>query len=104
MGWVISLLISLFTAFTSFFVQHVSRKLAVSLSGIALFVTLTSIFLIYLSGLITTISVSLPTEMNIAISWFMPTNLPLCISTYYAAVVAHWVYMKKKDILKTWTY
>ena len=104
MGFLVSFLISLFTAFTSFFVQHVTRKMAVTLSGIALFVTLTTVFLVYLTGLISELSVVMPVSMTLAISWFMPSNLPLCISTYYAAVVAQFIYLKKKDILKNWTF
>lgn len=104
MAWVVALITSLFNVLATFFVQYVSRKALVKVTVTAVFLATTVTFIAVLQALIFSISYAMPSEMNLAIGWFMPSNLPFCISVYYAATVARWLYDLKKNVYKSWTY
>lgn len=104
MAWLVALISSLFQVIAGFFVQYVSRKAVVKLTVTTLFLATTVAFIAALKALTLTIAYAMPNEMNLAIGWFMPSNLPICISVYYAATVARWLYDLKKNVYKSWTY
>ena len=90
--FIFSILTSLFTGLTVFFVRFVTKKVALSLAAITLMLALTATFISTLSLLVTSVAVLAPTELTTAWGWFMPDNADECLAAYLAAYTARWVY------------
>lgn len=103
MPWLITALGSLFTVFVNFFVTKFSYQVAWNLAKVSLFVTFTIAFILIIKGLIFGLSMTMPDEMRLAIGWFMPSNMPACLSAYFAAQLARFVYDTKYRIIKQWS-
>jgi hypothetical protein len=94
---------SLLGGFIDFFARKMSISMAFTLGSITLFISITIAFVGAMQLILSGIQLALPNEMNLAIQWFMPSNLPSCIAAYYAAVVARFIYDTKYKIVKAWS-
>ena len=99
---ILGLLSSLFTGLVTFATTYLTKKFAFTFAAMTLFIGLTVSMLAALQALISGIHLAMPDEMNLAIGWFMPSNLPLCLAAYYSAVVARYIYDLKTKIVKSW--
>lgn len=92
MPYIAGLIGALFTSIFGFFVEHMAKRLAVVLTvvaGIALFVVgFFAAILAVIGGLNSVV----PPGMSMALSWVVPENLPLIISTILTARVLRWAY------------
>lgn len=96
MGQMLMLLLGgLFTGLVDFFLKFVTKKVAIGAAAITLFLTFTAVFIAALYALISSITVGIPQSISLAIGWFIPSNAGLCLSAYWAALTARWVYDMK---------
>lgn len=102
MGKVLYILLGgFFTSLVDFFLKFVSKRVALGLTAVTIFMTFTSVFIAALYALIQSIAVAMPSEITLAIGWFIPSNAGVCLSAYFAALLARWIYDLKT---KTMTY
>lgn len=102
MGILIKVLLGIFPSIAGFIAMFITKKFSITATFGVLFIGLTVAFIAAVNSLIAVLYMAMPTEMTLAIQWFMPSNLPLCISTYYAAVALRFVYDLKFKIIKSW--
>ncbi len=89
-----------FTSLLEFFLKFFTRKVALGLTSVALFMSFTAYFIGVLYALILGISVAMPSSMTLAISWFVPSNAPLCLAACFAANTARWIYDLKTKTMQ----
>jgi len=82
------------------FAQIALRKIGIAGTAITVFVAAAGVLIATLSTIIGTIAVNIPQSLNLAVSWFVPSNAVACVSAYYAAMVARWVYDQKTKIIQ----
>lgn len=90
--WLAGLIGGLFTAAVTFFTTYLSKRLAVTLVGVAAIAALTTAFATAISASISGLSIAAPAELTIALSWVVPTNFQSCASACLSARVLRWVY------------
>lgn len=90
--WLASFLGSLFTSLVAFFMQYVTKRIAIILAVIAAISSLTIGFFAVIVSLLGMIVMSTPPEIGFAISWFVPSNAYSCISLILTAHTVRWVY------------
>ncbi|MDT8385158.1 MAG: DUF5455 family protein [Gammaproteobacteria bacterium] len=83
---------SLFSGIVGFFSSWLTKRVALVLTGITVIVSLTAAFITAIDALYTAMAVTLPTEIVIGASWFLPTNTSACISAYISAHLLRWAY------------
>ena len=82
------------------FAQIALKKIGIAGTAIAVFIAASGAFIASLNYLIGSIAVQIPTSMTLAISWFVPSNAVACVSAYYAAMAARWLYYQKTKIIQ----
>jgi hypothetical protein len=90
--WLAGLMGGLFSSLVSWFMQFVTKRLAVVAAVISGFVALTVAFLAALEGLVSVILLNSPIELTFAAQLIIPSNFTLCITTMLTARTARWVY------------
>lgn len=90
--WLATLLGSLFTSIIQFFMNYVSKRLAIILAVVAAISGLTFGFFAAIVGLVSAISVVIPSEVSVGLSLVIPSNFLLCCSSILTAHVIRWVY------------
>jgi uncharacterized membrane protein YjjP (DUF1212 family) len=90
--WLAGVITSLLTAAITFFTTYISKRLAVVLVGIAAIATLTAAFAAAIAALQSGLSVALPDQFTVALSWVIPTNFNACASACLSAKTLRWVY------------
>lgn len=89
-----------FQGIASFFLKFLTKRFALGAAAAVSFLAFTAAFIVALNAIITSIAVSMPGSMAIAVSWFVPNNASACISAYFAALLARWVYDQKTKIIQ----
>lgn len=82
------------------FGQLALKKIGFAATAISVFIAASGVFLGVLSTLISSIAVVMPDSMTMAVSWFVPDNASACVSAYYSAMLARWVYGQKTKIIQ----
>lgn len=82
------------------FAQIALKKLGIAGTAIAVFIAASAALILALNAIISSIAVSMPSSMNVAVSWFVPDNAVACVSAYYAAMTARWFYDQKTKIIQ----
>ena len=100
------LLSGLFASIASFFALHVAKKTAFGLAAVAVFAGLTIALMATITGLITAALAtgSMPSAVVQGFAYFMPDNLPACVSALIAADVATALYRWNIENLKLMAY
>jgi len=90
--WIGTLLGTLFTSLVQFFMNYMTKKIAIVVAVVTAISALTIGFfasvLLIVSGIIT----AMPPEVSVAVSWFVPSNAYACFSAVLTAHTVHWVY------------
>ena len=81
-----------FTAMVAFFAAYITKKVAMAAAAIIMIVAVTTALWAVLAALVAGISVAMPTEINLAMSWIVPGNIKECLSAYMTARLARFVY------------
>lgn len=102
--FIIAALIGIFQAAITFFLQFMTRKFAAIAAATVLFVSLTAALVIALNLIIEGLSYAMPSQITMAISWFLPSNVAACISAYYSAVAVKFVYDLKSKVVRGMYY
>ena len=89
-----ALVVSLFGSLAAFFAKFMVARTAVGVAAISVFAALT---LAFTAGIATAISAvawsgALPAPVILGISFFMPSNLPVCVSAIFAMDIAAALY------------
>ena len=88
-----------FTATVSFLALFLTKRVAATVAGITVMVTLTAALWGALLLLIQGLSVAIPGEVLIAASWVIPDNALACVAAVLSAHVLRFVYdMKVRGI------
>ncbi len=82
----------LFVSFVAFLAAFMGRQVAVRVAAVSAIVAVTAGFVSVVNGLISSISVALPSELFIAASWVWPSNGTACLGVILSAHAARWVY------------
>lgn len=90
--WLASFLVSLFTSAVSFFMQYVTRRLAIIAAVVAAIGALTTAFFGTMYFLMSQIASVAPDFVVHAYSLCVPSNFPLLFSIWISARLARWVY------------
>jgi uncharacterized membrane protein len=90
--WLATFLGSLFSSVVAFFMQYVTKRLAIVLAVISAIAALTLGFFAAILALVNAVSSVTPPYFSVAMSWIVPSNAPLCISTILTAHLIRWVY------------
>jgi uncharacterized protein with PQ loop repeat len=90
--WLATLLGSLFTSLVQFFMNYMTKRLAIVVAVVAAISALTFAFFASIVLLVNGISVALPPEFSKGLSLVIPSNLPLCVSSILTAHLIRWVY------------
>lgn len=88
----ISAIGSFFAGLFAFFVSIVTRQVALKLLVIAGMASLTTAFLSAMAAFSNAISAVSPPFLSMALSWAIPPNFSLCVSTICSVYVTRWVY------------
>jgi hypothetical protein len=86
--WFSGFIVSIAAYLTTYF----GKKVATVITAVGVLLTLTTAFWAAMKGLIETISVAAPAELNIAMGWLVPDNLAECFAAYMTAKIARFVY------------
>jgi hypothetical protein len=100
MGIIVTALGGIFTFLTNFFLQYFTKRVAVGLSAVTLFMGFTVYFIGVMQALIIGIQATMPQPIIVALSWFFPSNFPACIAAIFAAMAARWVYDLKTKTMQ----
>ena len=95
-----TVLLNIIGAIVPFFLNFFTRKVLIATAAIAAFLAFTAAFIAAISAILASIQVSMPSEMNLAISWFMPSNANACLSAYFSALIARFIYDQKTKIIQ----
>ncbi len=90
--WLASVLAGLLGSLVAWFAQWMTRRLAVTLVIIGVFLSLTAAFYASVLGVINLLSVSVPSSISASMGMFLPSNAPECITAILATYTARWVY------------
>jgi hypothetical protein len=90
--WLATLLGALFTSLIQFFMNYMTKRLAIVAAVLAVISTLTFGFFEAIVGLVNSIAVALPPQAAMGLSLVIPSNAPLCISSILTAHLIRWVY------------
>lgn len=90
--WLATVLGSLFTGLVQFFMNYMTKKIAIVLAVVAAIASLTIGFFTWVLALVTGLLVVVPSEVSVAISWVVPTNAYFCFSLILTAHTIRWVY------------
>jgi len=88
--WLAAVLGSLFLGTVTWLTQYVTKKIAITVVGIAAIVALTTAFVLVVQGAIDVLSFSFPIAANFG--FVLPSNLSTLVGSYAAIRLAHWVY------------
>jgi hypothetical protein len=83
---------SLVTSLAGFFATWMTKRVALLLAAMTFIVSTTGTFVAAMQGFASGVSLVAPAELGYALSWFVPGNITLCLSAYYAARVCRWAY------------
>jgi len=90
--WLVKLFSGYLTAIVGFFAAYMSRKYAMYLAIVAVFMTLHAGFILFVQGLIATVTVAFPSDLVVAWSWVAPTNVVDCMTAIIAAHSARYLF------------
>jgi hypothetical protein len=101
---IIAFLSSAFTVLIAFLIKFFTKKVAVRIAAGVLFMGLLVAFMAAVTAIIVTLTYSLPPEVVLVAGWVVPSNASICVSAYYSAVVARWVYDLRIDAMRVSSY
>lgn len=90
--WLAGILGSLFAGLITFFVQFMSKKLALTAAFVTASLALFSVFFGVCWSLMQSIMIAAPPEVSMGVHFLLPSNAPTCMGAYLTARVARWVY------------
>lgn len=90
--WLATLLGGLFTALLNFFTRFLSRRLAVVLIILAALATLTAAFFAAIGGLISGLSMAMPSFVALGLGHVWPANGQACIAAIASGHVLRFAY------------
>lgn len=90
--WLGTLLGSLFGSLFSFFMQYATKRIAIIVTVVAAISALTIAFFAAVLSLLNALVISAPFEVNLAISWVLPSNATSCLGLVFTAHTLRWVY------------
>ena len=93
------LFLSIFTGLAAFFVQFVTRKIALGLAFVAFYATLTVAFIGFIKILAAALTAIFPANSYILMGFWMviPTNFLPCVTALIAAYLAKAAYDYNKE-------
>jgi hypothetical protein len=108
MPFLINLVITFFSsAFTYLLVtfgKFFTKKIAIRATVIVLFAGFITAFMAAISAIVVGLAYSLPPEITLVAGWVLPSNAMQCLSAYYAAIAARWVYDIRMDAIRVSSY
>lgn len=90
--WLAGILGALFSGLVAFFVQFLTKKLALTAAFVTGSIALFSVFFGVCWAILQGIVVASPPELSDAMRFLIPSNAPACMGAYLSARVARWVY------------
>jgi len=90
--WLASVIAAGFVAIFSWFLQFMTKRLALVGAAIVVVVALTTGLFAALEALVATIALAMPSEMAVATGLFLPANLTTCISVIVTAHLLRFAY------------
>ena len=105
MAWLGGLLVSLFGSVLTYFAERLTKKTALIVTALAVFLGLTTAFVFAVKALLLAGMVyGLPGWLGSAAGAIVPSNLPACVAAYVAARLVRWVYDYHVQTLKIASY
>lgn len=96
---ILSVFLPVITWLFGFFGKFFTKKIAGALIVGVAFAALTATFIAALNLVIIGLSVVMPSEITIAVGWFVPSNAQTCMSAATAARFARWTFDREREIL-----
>lgn len=90
--WLAGVLGGLVAGLITFFVQFMTKKLALTAAFVTASLALFAVFFSACWALMQGITIASPPEFSLALSFLVPSNAPACLGAYLTANVARWVY------------
>lgn len=96
-----SWLLGAFTTVAAFFAKFVTRRFAIVLSGVTVFLAMTASVFAAIHSMIAGAAASISNpHVLMGMSAVMPDNFELCIAVYFSAKLTLWAYNLNKDLLQ----
>ncbi len=89
-----------FTSLVNLFLKYFTKRFALGAAATATFLIFLTAFILALTTIINSISLSMPASLSLAMSWFIPSNATSCLAAYFAALTARFVYDTKTRIIQ----
>lgn len=87
-----ALIVSLFGGVANFVAEYFTRRVAVAAALLVVCATVTAAFVAAVQALIAGITTAAPSELSLAASWFVPSNMDDCIAAIAAGHTLRWAY------------
>jgi ABC-type spermidine/putrescine transport system permease subunit II len=95
---------SVFQGQLSFFTSMFERNTALRLAWVAFAITLIATLYATVNGILAGLAVAMPSWATVPASWVVPSNLDECITAYFGAHVAVYVFEWKLRISSKYAY
>lgn len=83
---------SLFAGLISFFAKYLTKRLALTAAFVTASIALFAVFFSVCWAVLQSLIVSTPSEVSLALSFFVPSNAPACLGAILTVNAARWVY------------
>ncbi|MBI2779421.1 MAG: DUF5455 family protein [Gammaproteobacteria bacterium] len=101
MQYLATFLLTAFTNVAAFFMKFVTRRFAIGLAVVTVFIAMTAIFAAALHGMVAAAMSAMSTHMLlVGFTSLIPSNFEVCVGIYFAARITDWAYSLNKDILR----
>jgi hypothetical protein len=89
-----------FTNLVNLFLRYFTKRFALGAAALATFLIFLAAFMLALTTIINSLSMAMPNSLTLAMSWFIPSNATACLSAYFAALTAKFVYEMKTRVIQ----
>jgi hypothetical protein len=89
-----------FTSLVNLFLKYFTKRFALGAAATTTFLIFMAAFILALTTIVNSIAIAMPSSLSLAVSWFIPSNATACVSAYFAALTARFVYDAKTRIIQ----
>ena len=90
----------IFSTISAYLLKFVSRKFALALTGVTVFLAMLLSVFLALKALVLTLVVTISNQyLLLGITALIPDNFELCLSAYFSSRITLWAYNLNKDIV-----
>ena len=101
MQYLATFLLTAFTNIAAFFMKFITRRFAIGLAVVSVFIAMTGVFAAALHAMVAVAMVTMSTHwLLFGFSSLIPSSFEVVVSIYFAARITDWAYNLNKDILK----